>query len=108
MPQTTLTSTTTATIVISATVRPSIESSTRVATRAGREPSAKTGIAMSAPKRNIDQSGGLTQMPVSFRNVAMKCPHAQSVPRPYVMYVNSSPHAATAPARGPSVAPISP
>jgi hypothetical protein len=82
LPPMTLTSTTTATTMISATVSPSIESRTRVATRAGREPSKKTGIATIAPNRNIDHSGGLTQMPVSFRNVAMKCPHAQSVPRP--------------------------
>ena len=78
----TLIRTTTATTMISATVRPSIESSTRVAMRAGRDPSRNTGIATIAPNRNIDQSGGLSQMPVSFRNTAMKCPHAQSVPRP--------------------------
>ncbi len=68
--------------MISATVMPSIESSARVAMRAGREPRMKTGIATIAPNRNIDDSGGLTQMPVSLRKTPMKCPHAQSVPKP--------------------------
>ena len=104
----TLISTTAATTMISATVMPSSESSRRIATFAGRVASRYTGMAPSTAKRNADHSGGLSQIPVSERNESTKWPNAPSTPRPYVMYVNRRPHAATAPARGPSVAPISP